>query len=311
MVTTVVAALAVIVVGFLSLRKPAGPAEENPRYPVTLTDDTGMSHTIASALKRVVTVGPHLTEILFAIGAGDLVVGVAAGETYPPEATAIPEIVGADGLTPDPAKIASLTPDLVLTSGAAEDWKARVETGGIRVVSFEATSVRDAIQDIRSIGKAVGHPAAASRLAERMSRELRVDKESEDAPRPTVFFETFAEPLRGAAPQSFVGDLVSIAGGRAVPESQDHYPAVSIDQLRQLQPQIYIAAASTGVSADAIQKRRGFAELEAVRTNHVFVIEDDIVLRPGPRLGSGLEKLRMMIRGPGPQPASPAAPPSG
>lgn len=295
-----VAALGVIVVGFLYLRRPTNPTEENPRYPVTLTDDTEKNHTITNAPKRVVTVGPHLTEVLFAIGAGDLIVGVAAGETYPPETTAIQEIVGVDGLTPDPAKIASVTPDLVIASGAAEDWKTAVEAGGIRVISFDAPTVGDAIQDIRNIGKVVGHPAAASRLAERMGQRLAATKLPGDAPRPTVFFETFAEPLRGAAPQSFVGDLLSRAGGKAVPDSQEPYPAVSVDQLRQLQPQIYIAVASTGLSPDAIKKRRGFAELEAVKSNRVFVVEDDIVLRPGPRLGLGLEKLRMMIRETGP-----------
>jgi iron complex transport system substrate-binding protein len=308
-VTAVVAALGVIVVGFLALRKPASLSKENPRYPVTLTDDTGVSHTITSPPKRVVTVGPHLTEILFEIGAGDLIVGVAAGETYPPEATAISEIVGADGLTPDPAKIVSLTPDLVVASGTAEEWKTAVEAGGIKVISFEATNVRDAIEDIRNIGKVVAHPAAAKRLADRMDGELGAANLAKDAPRPTVFFETFAEPIRGTAPQSFIGDLVSIAGGRAVPESQDQYPALTIDQLRELQPQIYIALASTGVSVEEVKKRRRFAELEAVKSNRVFIIEDDLILRPGPRLGLGLEKLQKMIRGDGPP--LPGAPPSG
>jgi iron complex transport system substrate-binding protein len=305
----VIGALAIIAAGFLYLRKPTGPQRENPSYPVTLTDDAGVTHTVTDAPTRVITVGPHLTETLFEIGAGDLIVGVAAGETYPPEATAIPEIVGDDGLTPDPQKIGQAKSDLVLASGGAEEWKKNVRSLGIRVISFEAETVRDAINDVRKIGNIVGHPAAASRLAEKLSAGAKVEQLPSSAERPTVFFETFAEPLRGAAPQSYVGDLITIAGGKAVPESPDPYPAITLEQLRQLQPEIYIAAASTGVSPDAIQKRRGFPELTAIKTNRVFIIEDEVVFRPGPRLGSALGNLLVMIRGTAP--ASPPASPSG
>lgn len=278
-------------------RRSDGPPSALGDFPVTMVDDAGATVTVTGAPQRIVSLAPHITETLFALGAGEWIVGVAAGETHPPAASTLPRVVTDDGLTPDPNAILRARPDLVLTATTG-DWIEPLNTAGLSVIALTASDLEDALKDMRSIGRLVGQGQAASELVSEIRQGIRTvrstSRSNEGAPK--VFVEVFSEPLIGAASESFVGSLVMAAGGEAVPESEDPYPAVSLDQLNELDPDIYLAVVSSAVTIERINARPGFSDLRALREQRVHLISDELLLRPGPRMVEGLEAISRIIR---------------
>ena len=123
-------------------------------FPVTLTDDDGVVLTMKAAPQRIVTWGPSNTEILFALGVGDRVIGVSGPfDDYPPQARGIVHVGDASGVQPNAEKVVSLHPDLVLNAFLGGDqWKARLRGLGIPVFSIYATNLDDALHDIGTVG---------------------------------------------------------------------------------------------------------------------------------------------------------------
>ena len=274
-----------------------GPPSALGDFPVTMVDDAGATVTVTGAPQRIVSLAPHITETLFALGAGERIVGVASGETHPPAASTLPRVVTDDGLTPDPNAIVQARPDLVLTATTG-DWIEPLRTAGLSVITLTASDLGDALKDMRSIGRLTGEAQAASELVSEIRQGIRTvrstSKSNEGAPK--VFVEVFSEPLIGAASESFVGSLVMASGGQAVPESEDPYPAISLDQLNALDPDVYLAAASSAVTIERITTRPGFSDLRAIREQRVHLISDELLLRPGPRMVEGLEAIASIIR---------------
>ncbi|MBW3589663.1 MAG: helical backbone metal receptor [Actinobacteria bacterium] len=274
-----------------------GPPSAVGDFPVTMVDDAGTTVTVTAAPQRIVSLAPHITETLFALGAGERIVGVAAGETHPPAASTLPRVVADDGLTPDPNAIVQARPDLVLTATTG-DWIEPLRTAGFPVITLTASDVGDALKDMRSIGRLTGEGQAASELVSETRQGIRAVRSASTPNQvaPKVFVEVFSEPLMGAASESFVGSLVMAAGGKAVPESGDPYPGVGLDQLNELDPDIYLAAASSAVTIERITARPGFSGLRAVREQRVHLISDELLFRPGPRMVEGLEAIASIIR---------------
>jgi iron complex transport system substrate-binding protein len=276
------------------------PAAESPSttsaFPLTLTDDDGTSVTIDEAPQRIVTYAPSMTEIVFALGGGDRIVGVAgAFDDYPAEAQEIEEVGGAgdSGVDPNIEKVISLEPDLFLTIAGGDSWKKQLRDLDVPVVTFNATDFPDLLDDIRSVGDVIGASAEADALAGEMQTTADgIAAASESQGRVTCFFEVYDPPLLTVGPNTFIYDLLERAGCDPVTASaKSDYPEWSLDELVADGPDVYIATPESAKSAAAIARRPGFADIRAVAEGNVVLIDSDLVTRPGPRVVEGLEQL--------------------
>jgi len=269
------------------------PASSQDSFPLTLTDDEGISITLKAKPRRIISLAPYVTETLFVIGAGDAVVAVGAGETFPAEATGIPTVLEADGLTPSAAAILAAEPDIVLASGFPRaPWKDQVRAK-VPLFTFEATSVDDALSDMAVIGRLIGRGASAQALVDRMKKGL------EGAPAtagPALMIETFPDPLQVAGTGGYLADLVARAGGKLVAPSEGQSVAITADMVASTDPRFYVLPTSSGTKED-LARRPGFASVPAVRQGRILVIDDDLLFRPGPRLILTLRALSEAISG--------------
>ncbi len=274
---------------------PASPTTTAPAYPLTLTDDDGTSVTLAAAPQRMVTWAPSNTEILFALGAGDRVVGVSGPfDDYPPEAADITEVGGADGVQPNVETIVSLDADLVLNGFlGGDDWKASLRDAGIPVFSIYATDYDDAAADIRTVGRLIGdEPAAEAVAADLESAATEVSDAMGDTAPVSCFLEVGYPDLYTVGPQDFPFDILERAGCAPVTADADApYPLWSVEQLVAEDPEVYFVTTEAAADPSDVAARPGYGQLAAVTGDRVYVIDSALITRPGPRLADGLMEL--------------------
>jgi iron complex transport system substrate-binding protein len=267
-----------------------------PAFPVTLTDDDGVEVTMSKPPERIVTFAPANTEILFALGIGDRVVGVSGSyDDYPPQAKALPQVGGAGnfGVDPNIEKVVALHPDLMLTTSGGEQWKARLRQVGVTVFAIDATDLDDLLHDIDTVGTLTGTGQAAARLTDgmRANADAIQSKVAAD-PAVTCFYEVYYPPLTTVGPHTFVFDLLKRAGCDPVTSSAHApYPTWSVERLVAESPGVYLLDSLSGATPKAVEKRHGFDAVAAVHDGHVVVIDSNLVTRPGPRIVQGLDAL--------------------
>jgi iron complex transport system substrate-binding protein len=292
-------AVALVAMGCSSDTPSAGPAGTSAAvmaFPVTLEDDEGVAVTLTSEPERIVTWAPALTEVVFALGLDDRLVGVSGPfDDFPPEATEIEE-VGGSNFEPNVEKVVSLEADLVLDGfGGGETWKAGLREQGIPVFTLMATGYEDAAGDIRTVGRLTGAADEAETVAGDLEGVARsVQAQLEGQPDVTCFYEVgFEGGFFTVGPGSFIYDLLELAGcAPATSDANEPFPQWSVEALVEDDPDVYLASSdSVGGSAASIGDRPGFASLTAVEEGRVAVIEADLIDRPGPRLGQGLMEL--------------------
>jgi iron complex transport system substrate-binding protein len=279
--------------------RSAGPTP-GAAFPVTLTDDEGISVTLAAPPRRIVTFAPSNTEIVFALGLGARLVGVSGKfDDYPPEAVNIEEVGGSGefGVDPNAEKLVSLDPDLMLAISGGDEWKRRLRDLGIAVFTINATDFQDLLHDIRTVGALTGVPGRAAAVTARMSsRAAELQAAVADEPPVSCFFEVYYPPLTTVGPNTFIADLLTRAGcGSVSAKARSDYPEWSVDELVKESPQVYLVASESGASPEAVAKRPGFRAIAAVAGGRVFLIDSDLVSRPGPRVVEGLAALAMTL----------------
>jgi iron complex transport system substrate-binding protein len=277
----------------------SGSPAEAQTFPVTVTDDDGVEVTIPAEPMRIVTFAPSMTEIVYALGLGDRLVGVSGPfDDYPAEAEQVEEVGGAGdfGVDPNVEKVVSLEPDLLLTIAGGEQWKERLRDLGVPVVTFNATDFDDLLDDIGKVGVVTGAPAAAETLVADMG--ARADQVVAGVSVPTTcFFEVYYPPLTTVGPNTFIYDLLERAGCAPVTaDAKSDYPEWSVDALVAEGPQVYLVTPGSAKSAEAVAKRPGFDGIAAVAAGNVVLVDADLVTRPGPRVVEGLEALAAALQ---------------
>lgn len=276
---------------------PSATTEVEDAFPVTVVDDDGVEVTVASEPSRIVTYAPSLTEVVFALGLEDRLVGVAGPfDDYPPEAREVEEVGGAGefGVDPNVEKVVALEPDLFLTISGGEHWKDRLRDLGVPVVTLDATDLDDLLDDIGVVGRLTGATAEAEALVEEMAAEADAVREAVAAePRVTCFFEVFyGPPLTTVGPGTFLFDLLELAGCDPVSAgARADYPSWSVDRLVAESPEVYLATPESATSPQAVADRPGFGAIRAVAEGRVELVDSDLVTRPGPRIVQGLRLL--------------------
>jgi len=274
----------------------ASPSASPSSGPITVTDDSGAEVTLEQAATRIVSMAPANTEIAYAIGAGDKMVAGTSYDDYPEEATSLPKI--GDFANPSVEKIASYQPDLVLAAGGIQDkLRRRLEELGVKVYVVDPTAYDGAIATIENVGKLAGADAGAAKVTDEMTAaQMEVQASVGDLEKATTFLEIYNKPLMTAGSGTFIDDMIMIAGGENIgAEAGSGFPNFSTEVLVQKDPTVYIADSGSMSEPGDIEKRAGFSELTAVKDGRVYVIDDNLIARPGPRLAEGLKKLAEMI----------------
>ncbi|MBE3576383.1 MAG: cobalamin-binding protein [Limnochordales bacterium] len=264
--------------------------------PVTLVDATGTKITITREPQRIITLAPSLTEMVYALGLGERVVGVSAWSDYPPEAAEKP-VVG-DAFALNREKILALKPDLILADQnlqpqAADDLRRL----GLPVFVIAPKTLQEVLDAISTLGQLTGARQAAEHLVHTLqsrieavrsrTASLRVDQ------RPRVFVEIWNDPLMTAGPGSFIDELITLAGGVNVAAGMGQaWPQVNPEWVLARNPQVIIL---TLRNKSEVLARPGWNLLEAVRTGRVFEVVPDPLVRTGPRLVDGLEQLARLL----------------
>lgn len=279
----------------------AAPVATASSAPITLTDGLGRSVVLKEAAKRVVSLAPSNTEILYAVGAADQVFGRDEFSDYPEEAKAIPSVGGSMGEY-SVETIVSLAPDLVLAAEInSPELVKQLEDLGLTVYYLKnPTSFEELYVNLEIVAQLTGEDP--TKLTDSLkARVAAVDEKIMPlSARPSVFYEIDATDA--AKPYTYgsgtFGDmLITRAGGFNIGgELTDPYPQISLEQIVVSNPSIILLGDSMwGMTAEAVAARPGWETIEAVKSNQIFPIDDNLISRPGPRLVDGLEQLAKLL----------------
>jgi iron complex transport system substrate-binding protein len=259
-------------------------------YPLVLKDDLGRSVKLMQQPKRIVSMMPSHTETLFALGAGETVIGIDEYSNYPKLETDKLSKTG-NGFAPNLEAIAALKPDLVLTDeSSGSKLVQNLEKLGITVYAGVAQSYNDVFEKISVIGKITNHEKNALKLITNMRTELSAIQASvTKLPRVSVYYEVDPTPY-AAGSSSFIGALIDKAGGNnIVPAKLGAFPQISPELVVTSNPEVIL-----GVDLADLLTRPAWDKIRAVQNKRVINFSgeiNDAISRPGPRLPIALKAL--------------------
>lgn len=269
--------------------------------PQSFTDDAGRQVDIEKAPQRIIAFGPSITEILFELGLGDRIVGVSDFCDYPQEALAKPKV--GNSFSPSIEKVVELDPDLVMTV-EHEQFNSELEGLGITYVVLDPENVMSILDTIRIAGEVTGKAREGNSLVSDMEQVIvDITNRVKSVARPTVFFM-----VDGTDPNipwtvgggSFIHDVITIAGGENIASRvADDYTQLSIEEIVNADPDIIIIQTMMGgvptVAAEVLEQHPIWQQLSAVREGSIYLINGDLVSRPGPRITQGLEEMAKIL----------------
>ena len=247
--------------------------------------------------KSIVALSPSAAEILFTIGAGDQVSAVSEFTDYPAEAKSKPVVGGFDGKTLSIETIMSYKPDLVyLTEGMHNFLISTLESNGIAYYISKGESIASVENEILEVGKITGHEKEAKKVVDDMQKKL--DKVAKKAGSPVkVYYEVWNAPYMSVGSTSFIDDVIAKAGGENIfHELSDAYPMVSEEAIISREPAVILVPSSTGLAASAVGLRNGWADIPAVKNARVYVVDDNVYTRPGPRIADVVVELSELLK---------------
>lgn len=261
---------------------------------VEAVDDLGQRVRLERPASRIISFAPHLTELLFAVGAGEKVVGVVKHSDYPEQAKRIPEI--GTNRAADLERIVSLQPDLIVAWFHASSMKQldRLRSTGIPVYYSNPQTLQAIGREGDRLARLAGTEGEAARWAEQFrNRHARLISLYSERSKLKVFYQMWGKPLYTLNREHFVSDLLAICGATNVFASLPVIaPVVSTEAVLQANPQAIIA---TIAPADLKSQWEPWAELEAVRLGNLFTVNADLTHRPGPRAMDAAEALCQKI----------------
>jgi len=270
------------------------PVRDNSTKVRQVTDEAGRQVTVASKIERFISLAPNLTEIVYAIGAGDRLVGDTTYCDYPPEAKTVAKV--GDTLQPSIERILALRPQLVLVSTASqlEAFTKQLDEHDIAVYVTDPRDLEGVFRSILSVGNLLNESVAASELVKQLrARSETVERAVAGLAPVSVFFQLSGQPLYTAGRSSFVTNLIERAGGRSVTSDvQEAWPRLSDERALASRPEAVIMLSGDAMGAAANTKvAAALRNSPAVQNGRVYLIDGDLLTRPGPRLVDGLEQI--------------------
>jgi iron complex transport system substrate-binding protein len=266
-------------------------SEARAGFPVGMRDDRGTIVRLRSEPRRVVSLAPSLTEIVFLLGREDTLVGVTRFCNYPLRAGALPKVGGiAD---PDIERIVAAAPDLVLctTDGNPKEKVRTLEEVGIPCFAAAPQDLSGIYSAIERVGALLGAGDAARReIAALRARAAKASRKAAD-PVPSVLFAVSTSPVIAAGRGTFMDELLRLAGAKnTVSSYSGRYPRLSVEDLVAARPDVVFVAAMAGVERFPPEVTR-WKEVPAFRDGEVISLDGDLVTRPGPRMVLALEEV--------------------
>lgn len=272
----------------------ARPAAPTPSDTVTVTDDLDRRVTLPAPARRIVSLVPAATEILFALGAGDRLVGRTRYGVHPEAARRVPSV--GEGVRPSTELVVARNPDLViLYAGEANRSTVReFERLDLRTLAMEHDTFGDLYRAIERLGTVTGRTERAAWLIERIHCEISaVGSAVAGAPRPRVYYDVWGDPPITVGSDSYLDSLVAVAGGENVfGDLPGPSPRVSLEAIVARDPDVVVWP-RTGSSAEGSRpgERAGWKSLEAVAAGEVRSVDGDLLHRLGPRIGDAAREL--------------------
>ena len=266
-------------------------------FPATITDFQGRSVTVPRRPERIVSIGPSVTEFLFALGAGARVVGA---DDFSDEPAAAKSIDHVGGVKVNFEKVVALKPDLVLSLKFSDGTIEKLSSAGLVVLVVDPQSVGDVARTASLLGRAVG--ADGDTLARDLQQ--RVDdlraKTATVTTRPRVYHEIDAsDPTKifTVGPGSYIHDLIAIAGGvNIAANAQGAYPQLSAEEILRADPEVIVLAAGDySAKPDEVAARPGWSAISAVKNKRIATIAPNLINRPGPRVAEAAEAYARIL----------------
>ena len=277
----------------LGCGSPPQPVDHASRPAKLWKDDLGREVSIPLDVRRVVSLAPNLTEIIYAVGAGDKLVGDTTYCDFPEAARSVQKV--GDTMSPNMETIIALHPDIVFVSTASqiEAFMRTLADNGIVVYVVDARSVEDVLTDIQRVGDILGsHETATNEVENLRSRLDQVRTRVENLPKRRVFVQISNEPLFTAGKDAYLTQVVDIAGGESVTRDlSGAFPNISRETALKLDPEVVVLSDNEGNH----EPNSAFAKSAAVKNSEVFRINADLLSRPGPRIVDAIEILAEKI----------------
>jgi iron complex transport system substrate-binding protein len=285
---------------FAACQQPEGNDVAAPTREIRqVTDDLGRTVTVPVEITRVVSTAPSITEMVFAAGGGDRLVGVTTFCNYPEEAKSIAKI--GDTMTPNMETIVATKPDVVFVSTASqlETFAKVLEQNGIAVYVMNPTSLDAVFESMQKLADILGTAEMADALvvtlADRESfirHTLLLPRSGDPVQANSVFVQISKEPLFTIGDESYLNQVIESAGGRSITRNvATAYPKLSKETALALRPEVIILSDSP----DNQEPNEAFRNSPAVKNGRVYKINADILSRPGPRLVDALEQIAKVL----------------
>jgi iron complex transport system substrate-binding protein len=268
-------------------------------FPIDYTDDLGREIVIEKKVQRIISLAPAITEIIYALGLEDKLVAVSSACDYPEEALNKDDVGRID--EPNIEKIISLEPDLVIAESVSKiETLNRLTELGIKNIGFKPGSINDTIEMIKDISYLSSAQSAGTELTAEMEKEHQslkklVAKKLENNDRKRVFYEIWSEPLYTAGSGTFIDSLIDAAGGYNVGrEAQGSWPIYNMESLIAADPEVYISSQHSSLedlTLEKMRERKVLREISAFKNDRLYLVNQDLVNRPSPRIIEGYKEL--------------------
>jgi len=279
------------------------PVPQPTQEQITIVDGLDREVTLVEPAQKVVSLAPSNTEILFAIGAGEQVIGRDEFSDYPPQAADLPSVGGGFG-DYNLEAILDLEPDLVLAAeiNTPEQVKALEDLGLTVFLLSNPISLDEMYENLLTVAELTAHISEAEDLVDTLrSRVSKIESSIESAEdQPTVFYELDATDPSApwtAGSGTFIDTLITMAGGENIAaDMEGQYLQISIEALLIRDPLVILLGdAAYGITPESLLDRTGWNNISAVVNDRIYTFDDNLVSRPGPRLVDGLEQLASLL----------------
>jgi iron complex transport system substrate-binding protein len=291
----------IAVIGLLGLSACAEPSTPRTAPFAAYTDDIGRKVQLNSVPQRIVSLSPSNTEMVYALGLQDRLVGVTSYDNYPPDVKN--KTVVSDYSTVDLEKLVNAKPDLVLADSIHKnDTVPALEKLGINVYVMTPDNITTIFNDLKALGQITGNMKEADTLVSSLKYRMEAvtDKIAKltDAQKLRVLFVTWHDPIWTACSETMIQDMIDEAGGTNIAGDINGYATITLESAIQRNPQVIIVMSSMGeqnTSLDFIKANDQFQATDAVKNNRVYEINADIFGRTTPRIVDGLETLAKLL----------------